>query len=172
MRKALLFWIAGGIMFASSGSAYAQAGSAPHAPAGPAPGTVDSRDVVTANRERDAAVNQLAGRGVRITDRDRENSRSRRNSAVPATAADIQAGAQVRDIKGVPLGTIATLGPNEVVADPSQVVIDTGHVKIAVPLSGFGKDDKGLMLGITAEKFNQLVAQAKANAPAPEPQTN
>jgi hypothetical protein len=35
-----------------------------------------------------------------------------------------------------------------------------------VPLSAFGKDDKGLLLSITAEKFNQLVAQTHANYPA------
>jgi hypothetical protein len=49
-------------------------------------------------------------------------------------------------------------------------VIDTGLVKIGVPTSAFGKDDKGLMLSITAERFNQLVAQVKASTPAAEPQ--
>ena len=88
----------------------------------------------------------------------------KRVSAVPATAADIKAGAQVRDVKGVPIGTIATLGPNEVAADAEQPVIDTGHGKIGVPLSAFGKDDKGLLLSITAQAFNQLVAQASGGA--------
>jgi hypothetical protein len=56
-------------------------------------------------------------------------------------------------------------------ADPTQPVIDTGQVKIGVPLNAFGKDDKGLLLSITAEKFNQLVAQvhSTAQAQAPEP---
>lgn len=170
MRKSVLVGIAGGIFLASAGTANAQSDS--HAPAGPAPGTVDSRDVMGANRERDAAYNRLAGRGVKISDRDRDEARLRRASPVLATAADLKPGAQVRDVKGVPIGTIATLASNEVVADPSQAVIDTGQVKIGVPLSAFGKDDKGLMLGITADQFNQLVAQARAKAPAPEPQNN
>jgi hypothetical protein len=43
-------------------------------------------------------------------------------------------------------------------------VIDTGQTKIGVPLNAFGKDSQGLLLSITAEKFNQLVAQAHAKA--------
>jgi hypothetical protein len=109
---------------------------------------------------------------VKVTDQSRTGSRQKRGSVGPATAADIKAGAQVRDIKGVPVGTIATLASNEVVADATQAVIDTGQTKIGVPLSAFGKDDKGLLLSITAEKFNQLVAQVHAKAPATEPRTN
>jgi hypothetical protein len=103
-----------------------------------------------------------------VTNKDRADSKAvqKHGSVGQATAADIKAGAQVRDIKGVPVGTIATLASNEVVADPTQAVIDTGGTKIAVPLSAFGKDDKGLLLSITAEKFNQLVAQVHAKAPA------
>ena len=47
-------------------------------------------------------------------------------------------------------------------ADPTQPVIDTGQVKVGVPLNAFGKDDQGLLLSITAEKFNELVAQVRA----------
>jgi hypothetical protein len=176
MRKTSLFWIVGGVILASSGTANAQVapgGGVAGAPAGPAVGTVNSRDVTAANRERDAALNRLAGDGVKITDRDREKAKpKKRASAVPATAADITAGAQIRDVKGVVVGKIATLAENEVVADAGQIVIDTGQTKIGVPLSAFGKDDKGLMLSITAEKFNELVAQVRAKAPAPEPQTD
>ena len=169
MRKALLFWIAGGAALVPSGAAFAQAGGAPPAP--PA-GSVDSREVMAGNRETDAAYNRIAGNGVKVTDKDREHGKAKRVAAVPATAADITAGAQVRDVKGVPVGTIATLAANEVVADPSQTVIDTGHGKIGVPLSAFGKDDKGLLLSITAEKFNQLLAQVTAKALKSEPQAN
>lgn len=170
MRKTLLFWIAGGAALVPSGAAYAQVtGGAPPAPAA---GSVDSREVVAGNRDRDAAYNRIAGAGVKITDQNRDHPKAKHLSAVPATATDITPGAQVRDVTGVPVGTIATLAANEVVADPSQTVIDTGHTKIGVPLSAFGKDDKGLMLSITAEKFNQLLAQAAAKAPAPQPQAN
>lgn len=161
MGKAVLLGIAGGLALASSTIANAQDS---HAPAGA--GGVDSRDVMAANRDRDADYNTLSSRGVKTTDKDRENARLKHASAVPATAADIKGGAQVRDIKGIPIGTIATLTSNEIVADSDQVVIDTGHGKIGVPLAGFGKDDKGLMLSITAEKFNQLMAAANAQASA------
>jgi hypothetical protein len=80
-------------------------------------------------------------------------------SAVPATAADIKAGASLRDVKGVKIGTIAS-------TDGQQVVVDTGATKIGVPLVAFGKDDQGLLLSITADKFNQLVAAAHAKAQA------
>jgi hypothetical protein len=122
----------------------------------------------------DEDYNTLAGRGVKVTNEDRANlpkPSGRHGSVGPATAADIKPGAPVRDVQGVPLGTIAVLAPNEVVADSNQAVIDTGHAKIGVPLIAFGKDDKGLLLSITAEKFNQLVAQAHAGSQAQSTQS-
>ena len=176
MRKTILLGIVGGVALVAPCAANAQIapGGGVGGPAAPAPGTVNSRDVVSANRERDAAFNRLAGDGVKVTDRDREPAAKpkKHTSAVRATAEDVKAGAQVRDIKGVVVGTIATLASNEVIADSSQIVIDTGQTKIGVPLSAFGKDDNGLILGITAEKFNQLVAQASASAPTPEPKAD
>jgi len=170
MRMTIFFSIAGGVALAAASAASAQVmgGGAPSAPTG----GVRSQDVAATNRQIDSDYNTLAGRGVKVTNQDRVNARPKHASAVPATAADIKAGAQVRDVKGVPVGTIATLAANEVAADPTQTVIDTGQIKIGVPLSAFGKDDKGLMLSITAEKFNQLVAQVHSKAPAPEPRTN
>ena len=78
---------------------------------------------------------------------------------MPATAADIKAGAALRDMNGVTLGTIVSL-------DGDQAVVDTGQTKIGVPLIAFGKDNKGLLLGMTADKFNQLVAAAHAKTQA------
>jgi hypothetical protein len=166
MRMTKLFSVAAGMTLTAASGASAQiAGGAP--PSTPT-GGVRAQDVAAANREMDSDYNTLAGRGVKVTNQDRVSARPKHKSAVPATAADIKAGAQVRDVKGVPLGTIATLASNEVAADPTQAVIDTGQTKIGVPLSAFGKDDKGLLLSITAEKFNQLVAQVHAKAPAPQ----
>jgi len=68
-------------------------------------------------------------------------------------------------VKGVSVGMVATLAANEV-ADPDSVVVDTGQTKVGVPLNAFDKDDKGLMLGITAANFKQLVAQANTQASA------
>ena len=169
MRKTILFAIAGGVAVAAASAASAQM-------AGPPPGAATaggprSQDVAATNRQTDNDYNTLAGRGVKVTNQDRVNVKAPKRASVgPATAADIKAGAQVRDVKGVPVGTIATLAANEVAADPNQAIIDTGQTKIGVPLSAFGKDDKGLLLSITAEKFNQLVAQVHAKAP--ESQSN
>jgi hypothetical protein len=172
MRMTIFSSIAGAVALAAASAASAQvmggSGAAPSAPTG----GVRSQDVAAANRQIDSDYNTLAARGVKVTNQDRVNARSKHASAVPATEADIKAGAQVRDVKGVPVGTIATLAANEVAADPTQAVIDTGQTKIGVPLSAFGKDDKGLMLSITAEKFNQLVAQVHAKTRVPEPGTN
>jgi len=165
MRKAVLFCVVGGLMLGASSAANAQT-SAPTGDVGSGP---RSQDVAAANREVDSNYNTLAGRGVDVNNADRKGAAKHR-SPVPATAEDIKAGAPVRDVKGVPIGTIASLSSNEVMADPTQPVIDTGQVKIGVPLNAFGKDDKGLLLSITAEKFNQLVAQVHSTAQASEPQ--
>lgn len=169
MRKIILISIAAGAAVAAAGSANAQGAPVEVPTGGPRP-----QDVAATNRQIDNDYNTLAGRGVKVTNKDRAQSKStqKRASAVPATAADIKAGAQVRDVKGVPVGTIAALAENEVATDPDQAIIDTGQTRIGVPLSAFGKDDKGLMLSITAEKFNQLVAQVHARAQAQPTQSN
>ena len=172
MRIAILLSIAGGFALAAPSAVGAQVMGGGAAASSVPTGGVRSQDVAAANRQIDNDYNTLAGRGVKVTDKSRSDSRRKPASAAPATAADIKAGAQVRDIKGALVGTIAVLTANEVAAVPNQAVIDTGQTKIGVPLSAFGKDDKGLMLSITAEKFNQLVAQARAKTTAPEPQTN
>ena len=79
--------------------------------------------------------------------------------AAAATVADLKAGAQLRDSKGAPVGTIVS-------ASEQSVVIDTGQTKIGVPLSLFSKDDKGPTLTITADQFNQAVAKAHARSEA------
>ena len=159
MHKAMLFWVASGLVLMPAVAANAQGGPGPGAGGAPAnAGAARPQDIAAANRQVDSDYNTLAARGVAVNNMDRKGAK--RVSAVPATAADIKAGAQVRDIKGVAIGTIATLGPNEITADSEQTVIDTGHGKVGVPLSAFGKDDKGLLLSITAQAFNQLVAQA------------
>jgi len=160
MRKTILFWIAGAMVLASGSAANAQT-SAPTGNVGSGP---RSQDVAASNRQVDNDFNTLAGRGVEVSNMDRKGAK--RHSAVPATAADIKSGAQVRDVKGVPIGAIAALGANEITADSDQIVIDTGHGKIGVPLVAFGKDDKGLLLSITTEKFNELMTQASSQASA------
>lgn len=73
----------------------------------------------------------------------------------PATAADISAGAQLRDVNGQAIGKITA-----VTADGAT--LDTGQTKIKLPLDAFGVDSSGLVLGITAQKLNEIIAQADA----------
>jgi hypothetical protein len=125
------------------------------APAAPLPGTGNSAKISTGNQENNSAYNQLIGAGDQ---KGKPEQRALvRHAAVAATAADIKAGLLVRDIKGVPIGTVVS-------SDATQVIVDTGQTKIGVPLVGFGKDDKGLLVSITADKFKELVAQAHARA--------
>jgi hypothetical protein len=163
MRLMILFSIAAGAAFAGAGAVNAQTS----APTGPVGSGLRSQDVAYSHREFDNDYNVIANRGVEVTNMDRADQKHamKRRSAVPATASDIVAGAKIRDVKGVSVGVVATLTANEV-ADPDQVVIDTGQTKIGVPLSALGKDDKGLLLSITAGNFHQLVAQANTQTSA------
>ena len=76
-----------------------------------------------------------------------------------ATAADVKAGAPLRDLDGAPVGTIVS-------STDQAVVVDTGQTKIGVPLTMFRKDDKGLLLSITAKQFSDAVAKAHARSQA------
>jgi preprotein translocase subunit YajC len=76
----------------------------------------------------------------------------------PATVADITAGAQLRDINGQPVGKITAVSAD-------GATLDTGKTKVKLPLDAFGVDPTtGLMIGITTEKLNEIIAQADAAA--------
>ncbi len=68
-----------------------------------------------------------------------------------ATAADIKAGASVYDQTGALVGKVASV-------DADGAIVNTGKVRAQMPLSSFGKNDKGLV--VSATKAN-LDAQAK-----------
>lgn len=78
---------------------------------------------------------------------------------VPATEADIKAGASVRDDKGIEVAKVVEM-------QGSNVVVDTGQTKIGVPLGLLAKDHDGLMLTITADQFNGAIAKAHARSEA------
>jgi hypothetical protein len=124
--------------------------------AAPLPGTGDASKISQGNQQNNAAYNQLIGAADSKSAKAQVKSQTHRSAAVAATAADIKAGAALRDSKGVPIGTIVSV-------DASQAVVDTGQTKIGVPLIAFGKDDQGLLLGMTADKFAELVAKAQAS---------
>jgi hypothetical protein len=71
----------------------------------------------------------------------------------------LKAGAAVRDSKGAQVATI-------VEPQGTNVVLDTGQTKVAVPMTFLVKEGQGLMLTITAEQFNGAIAKAHARSEA------
>ena len=72
-----------------------------------------------------------------------------------ATAADIKAGASVYDQTGALVGKVGLV-------DKEGAIVNTGKARAKVPLSGFGKNDKGLVIGATKANFDaQAMKQAK-----------
>jgi hypothetical protein len=144
--------------------AAAGAAGAQNVPMGPSsvPGSGDSSRISSGNRENNAEYNRLVGASDAKAQNANGDKVKTKVVAIPATAADIKAGAALRDVKGVPVGTIDSV-------TDQQVIVKTGATKIGVPLAAFGKDDKGLLLGITAQQFNDAIAKAHAQAP-PAPQ--
>ena len=108
------------------------------------PGTVDPVKATTAQQADRAgynsAVGQLSPRGVK-------------GAPVPAGATDVVPGRPLRDIKGEPIARVDAV-------DAQGVIVNTGTSRVRLPLNAFGKDEMGLLLGITAEKFRALVVKA------------
>lgn len=155
MKKSLLVAAFGSLVLGST-SAYAQmGGSAPPQPSDIHP---DSNAVTANNREQVAAYNRVADT---LEGRHAVNV-SRQATVSKASAADITVGAALRASDGKPIGKIAAI-------DPDGVVVDTGQSKVKVPLDAFGKDKSGLLIGITAANFNDIVAKAHAQAVASAP---
>jgi hypothetical protein len=86
--------------------------------------------------------NAIAGTSVPVPSKEPE--------VVAVTAADVNPGAEIRDSEGVPIGTVDKLVDNGVV-----VLTDGKKVKLA--LNSFAKDEKGLMIGITASEFKAKI---------------
>jgi hypothetical protein len=76
-----------------------------------------------------------------------------------AAAAEIVIGSPVRDKKGKPVGSV------EFVESDGAVVV-TGAGKVKVPLEAFGKDQKGLVIGISKADFDKLVTAATGSPAA------
>ena len=147
MKTSLL--IAGvGMLVFGNGAALAQ-GAPPGAGAAPAPGTGDSSAITRANRDQQSGYNSV------LNNMEKSKPAKGKPKAVAATAADVTTGTAIRDVNGQPIGKVDSLAAD-------GVVVDTGQTKIKVPLESIGKDGSGLLLGITAQKFGELVAQARA----------
>ena len=126
-----------------AGVAHAQVGgSPPPPPAGPAPGPPEMRGpddrVTDFNRMR----NDVDGRAAGPT-------RSLR--PVPVVPEDITPGSEVRDRKGVMIGSIEKVGKGfAVVASPGG--------KIEVEFASFAKNNKGLLINMPKARFDAIVA--------------
>jgi hypothetical protein len=149
-----------GVSVAGAGAASAQVSSQGGAPT---PGSGDSTKITSDNREANATYSQRMGSADLKPSS--TSDRPKKHSAIKASLADIKAGASLRDLKGVQIGTIVS-------ADANQVIVDTGQTKIGVPLIGFGKDDQGLVLNMTADQFKQAIANAHAKSQASASQSN
>lgn len=151
MRNLDRLMIAGALTLLGASAANAQAGT----PSG-VPGAGDSTKITNANRENNAAYNHVLATGVKSQNAEDRPTPQKKSAAVPAVAADLKAGAALRDKDGVPIGMIDSV-------DADGAVVNTGQTKIKVPLVAFGKDNQGLLLGITAARFNELVAKAHSS---------
>lgn len=151
MRMMNRLLVATAAMAFGATAANAQAGSGQ-----PAPASGNSAAITNNNREANSSYNHLVAAGDPKPGQNDDRPKAKRTSAGPATAADIKAGSPLRDSQGVPIGKVESV-------DADGAVVNTGQTKIKVPLVAFGKDDQGLLLGITAAKFNELVAKAHSS---------
>jgi len=76
-----------------------------------------------------------------------------KDRARPAAAADLTVGAQIADNKGIEIGYIKAV-------DPDGVVVATAAGQVKVPSDAFGRNTKGLLIGMTKADFDKVVAQA------------
>ncbi len=115
------------------------------------PGSGNSAGITNNNREQNAGYNRVIGT---LDPQAKEQPAGLKGKAVPAKAEDLKAGGLLRDKDGQPIGAIASV-------DAEGVIVDTGTTKIRVPVEAFGKDDSGLLLGISKAQFAELIAGAK-----------
>jgi hypothetical protein len=76
-----------------------------------------------------------------------------------ATAADVKAGVPVFDQKGALVGKIESVSSK-------GAVVSTGKARAVVPVTSFGKNDKGLIISMTKA---ELDAASAKSAPKTEP---
>lgn len=140
-----------GLLMLGSETAFAQAGPAMPGPTGP-----NANASASSGREQTESFTHV------MNNLDRGHKTVTKGAVRKVTAADIAVGAALRDVNGQPIGKI-----DSVAADGA--IVDTGQSKIKVPLTAFGMDNSGLVLGITSAKFAELVAKAHAATAAAAP---
>lgn len=83
-------------------------------------------------------------------------------AVIAATATDVKAGVPVFDQKGGVVGKVESVSAK-------GVVVSTGKVKAEVPVSSFGKNDKGLVMSMTKTELEAASAKAAPAKAAPPP---
>lgn len=129
-----------GLLILASSAAVAQQGGG-----GPAVGSTNSSAVVSNNRDQNAAYNRVIGG---------QNQRPvKKGRAVAARPSDVIPGSALRDVNGLPVGTIEAVAGEE-------AIVQTVAGRVRIPLIGFGKDKLGLLLGMTADQLQAAVTAA------------
>ncbi len=83
------------------------------------------------------------------------SAQAQAGATVAATAADVTAGAQIRDTAGGEVGRVESV-------DADSAIVSTGSVRADIPITSFGRNGQGLVLAMTR---TQLEAAARAAAP-------
>lgn len=148
MRVVKLAALAAGLMLA--GAAHAQSAPAPSAPP-PSTGTPAGVGEFNGPDERGMEFGRLRND---VSGRRAGPTKSR--SPVPIAPEDVTVGSEVRDSKGVVLGTITSVGV-------SFAVITSPGGKIEVEFESLAKNNKGLMINMPKSKFDALVSGKPAN---------
>ena len=127
-----------------AGTAHAQTGNPGAAPvAAPPPPEFRGPDdrITDFNRLRDDVSRRSAGP-------------TRSLDPIPASPEDVTPGSEVRDSRGVVIGTIEAVSMGfAVVASPAG--------RVEVELASFAKNNKGLLINMSKAKFDAIVAGGK-----------
>lgn len=86
---------------------------------------------------------------------DETKTQTQTEQVAKATKADIKVGVAVSDADGNAVGKIESV-------DSEGAVVSTGSAQAKIPLSSFGRNDKGLVIAMTKA---QLEAAAKEKTP-------
>lgn len=140
----------GAALVLGAGAAHAQ--TPPPGAGGPAIGAMDNpaSKISGDTNDRDA---------MRARDEELDRMRANRGEktktirSTPAKPEDVTVGAEVRDKKGLRVGSIESVSMGAAV-----LKADGGAVE--VPLEAFGKDSQGLLIGMTKAEFDKAVADA------------
>lgn len=127
--------------------------------AGPLPGSWQARPDEPGNPGTNLTSTAEQIRRASQEARDREHAAlARYGRAVPAKTSEVVAQATIYDLAGEVVGKVESV-------DRDGAVVATAVGKVKVPLSAFGKNRQGLLVGVSKRDFEAQVTKAYA-APA------